>query len=443
MNILKNKYKFPRNKPSITYNLQGWLANGNQILLNKYINSNMKIIFEFGTWKGLSATYILKRCNKNCIVICIDMWKGDTSIGFKVKDDLHDQFIRNMWGYKDQVIPLKMDGRMAMKYLHKLKIKPDMIYLDMDHSYKEVKKDLQTLFKYYPNTLILGDDILYWDGVKQAVNEIQTEFTIYNIEINQNCYALIPKWYSIQYNLPKYNNTVLIDLKIDSVYIICELKGIPNNIIKMLLSKLSYPILLLNNTSIMHIKTSKLVENNLYYKNIIFDSDSFFGDKKIDSKLLSKKDLIGITNTKYIKTVLINLQDKTIKDIDYLYKSNILQTKNKILLFNIVDPLNSIGNRLYINNNVSNRILTDKLTIKFWLDYWNYCKNNKLVILINYNKLILQKKYNPTNLIDKKYIIKNSFEYNLWHNYKQNHLIVYIKSNQKLVDIIKQYFVIK
>lgn len=443
MNTLKKEYTFPKNKPKITYNLQGWLAKGNQILLNKYVDSNMQIIFEFGSWKGLSATYILKRCNPNCIVICIDMWKGDTSIGFNVKDDLYDQFIINMWEYKNQVIPLKMDGRKAMKYLHQLKIKPDMIYLDMDHSYKEVKKDLQTLFKYYPNTLILGDDILYWDGVKQAVDEIQKEYNIYNIEINQNCYSLIPKWYSIKHNLPKYNNTVLIDLKIDNVYIICELKGIPNNIIKMLLSKLSYPILLLSNTSILHIKTTKLTENNYYYKNIIFDSDHFFGDKKIDKKLISKKDLIGITNQKYIKTVIINLQDKTIKDIKYLYKSYILQTKNKTLLFNMIDPLNCIGNRLFINDNVSNKILTDKLTIKFWVDYWNYCKNNKSVILINYNKLILQKKYKTTHLIDKKYITKNSFEYKLWNNYKYNYLIDYILSNKKLVDIIKKYFVIK
>ena len=186
MNTLQTEYGYPYIKPGISYNLQGWLASGNQLLLNKYVDSNMKIIFEFGSWKGLSATYILKRCNPNCVVICIDMWKGDTSIGFDVQDDLYDQFIVNMWKYKKQVIPLKMDGRKAMKYLYNLKIVPDLIYLDMDHSYKEVKKDLQTLFKYYPKTLILGDDILYWDGVKQAVNEIQDEYSVYNIEIKQN-----------------------------------------------------------------------------------------------------------------------------------------------------------------------------------------------------------------------------------------------------------------
>ena len=443
MNILKKEFSFPKTKPKIEYNLQGWLAKGNQILLNKYVDRNMKIIFEFGSWKGLSATYILKRCNSKCIIICIDMWKGDTSIGFNVKDNLYEQFIINMWKYKNQVIPLKMDGRKAMKYLHNLKIKPDLIYLDMDHSYKEVKQDLQTIFKYFPNTLILGDDILYWDGVKQAVNEIEKESKIFNIEINQNCYALIPKWYSIKYNLPIYNNTVIIDLKIDNVFIICELKGIPNNnLIKMILSKQNYPVLLINNTSILQIKNTKLYENDYYYKNIIFNDDYFFGDKEIDNKLISKKDLLKITKTKYVKTVILNLQDKTIKDINYLYKSNLLKAKKKKILFNMIDPLNTIAYRLFINNNDSNKIITDKFTIKFWLDYWNYIINNKYVIFINYNKLILQKNYKTTTLINKKYINKNSFDYKLWNKYTNNNLIKYIKSNKKLINIIKNNFIL-
>ena len=108
----------------------------------------------------------------------------------------------------------------------------------------------------------------------------------------------------------------------------------------------------------------------------------------------------------------------------------------------MIDPLNTIAYRLFINNNDSNKIITDKFTIKFWLDYWNYIINNKYVIFINYNKLILQKNYKTTTLINKKYINKNSFDYKLWSKYTNNNLIKYIKSNKKLINIIINNFIL-
>ena len=78
-----------------------------------------------------------------------------------------------------------MDGRKAMKLISDLGIKPDLIYLDMDHSYESAKGDLVELMKYFPDTLILGDDILYWKGVAQAVKETMKEYKLTNLEINK------------------------------------------------------------------------------------------------------------------------------------------------------------------------------------------------------------------------------------------------------------------
>ena len=83
-----------------------------------------------------------------------------------------------MWKYRNRLIPVKMDGRKAMKYLNELGIKPDMIYLDMGHSYEEVIDDLKVLMKYFPDVLILGDDIFHWKGVAQAVKETVTKYKI-------------------------------------------------------------------------------------------------------------------------------------------------------------------------------------------------------------------------------------------------------------------------
>ena len=72
----------------------------------------------------------------------------------KQLETLYDTYIVNMWKWKERVVPVKMDGRKAMKLLSELGIKPDLIYLDMDHSYESAKGDLVMLMKYFPDTLI-------------------------------------------------------------------------------------------------------------------------------------------------------------------------------------------------------------------------------------------------------------------------------------------------
>ena len=85
-----------------------------------------------------------------------------------------------------------MDGREGIKYLHGLKIKVDLIYLDMGHSYREVYGDLVEIMKYYPDVIIVGDDYLFWSGVKKAVHEIRLEHRIPFLDVDKNCYALVP-----------------------------------------------------------------------------------------------------------------------------------------------------------------------------------------------------------------------------------------------------------
>ena len=163
MDKLQKDFYFPKNKPNANPNLHGWLGEGNQLLLKKYISNDIKLVFEFGSWLGLSANFILNNTNscKNCKIVCIDTWEGDWSIKQTTKykkhlQNLYDTFIVNMWKWKDRLIPVKMDGRKAMKYLHDLGLKPDLIYLDMDHSYESAKGDLKLLMKYFPDTLKIG-----------------------------------------------------------------------------------------------------------------------------------------------------------------------------------------------------------------------------------------------------------------------------------------------
>ena len=200
---LKTTHAFPKQKPSVAYDLHGWLGDGNQLLLKKYISNGTKLVFEFGSWLGLSANHILglKANMEDFKIVCVDTWEGDWSIKQTDKyndrlQKLYDTFLVNMWSHRKKVIPVKMDGREAMKMLYDMGLRPDLIYLDMDHSYESAKGDLQLLMHYFPDTIILGDDIFYWAGVARAVKEIVFEHKIANVEINKNCYALVPAWYS-------------------------------------------------------------------------------------------------------------------------------------------------------------------------------------------------------------------------------------------------------
>ena len=239
MDKLQKQFKFPNKKPNLPVNNKikmGWFTPNNQVLLKKYlINrcSKKSVIIEFGTWLGMSAKFICKHTTSDTKLLCVDWWKGDTSIGVRRdQDELYKRFIDNTWEFRNKIIPVRMDGKKAATYLSKLGIKPDLIYLDMGHSYEEVIADLKVIVPAFPNTIIIGDDYLYWPGVKKAVLEIRHKYNIPYLNVDKNCYALLYKkdlkymtynnyllgkninWYNneeIQYSsLPQYNKNIRI-----------------------------------------------------------------------------------------------------------------------------------------------------------------------------------------------------------------------------------------
>ena len=114
----------------------GWFTANNQILLQKYLDnvcSRKSLVIEFGTWLGVSANFICDNLTSDSTLICVDWWKGDTSIGNrKNEDELYNRYIDNVWNNRKKIIPVRMDGRKAAIYISKLGIKPDLIYYTLD-----------------------------------------------------------------------------------------------------------------------------------------------------------------------------------------------------------------------------------------------------------------------------------------------------------------------
>jgi len=221
---LRKKYHFPKEIPKKKEDNAGWFGYGNQRLIEKYLYCNDNLIIEFGSYLGKSARFLCEKSSPYATVICVDSWAdGGTSIqnGIKKKNNnnskvhknrlkhLYETFLVNMWEYKDKIIPIKMDGRKAAKMLSDMEVRPNFIYLDMDHTYDSVKGDLKALHDSFPNTLIVGDDIKYHKGVGKAVKEFIDEHKQYRLEIDENAFVLIP---NIQkYEPSEYNYNIIFN----------------------------------------------------------------------------------------------------------------------------------------------------------------------------------------------------------------------------------------
>jgi hypothetical protein len=391
MDFLQKNHSFPINEidKNIKINMHGWFTANNQMLLYKYLKLyKPNIVCELGTWLGLSSKFICDNTKKDTLVINIDMWKGDESIGYTTKHDnidLYKQYLVNMQEYKNKVFPIKMDGRKAIKYLYDNNVKLDLIYLDMGHTYENAIGDLETLLQYYPNVPILGDDYFYYDGVRKAVHEIRIKYKIPYLNVDGNCYALL-------YDKPEYNTGN-----------IPKIEGYKK---KELITTLK-PEYIKNNKSFMVIIMSKKIhvkKNNNIKTYYVYNDGKNILDTFKNGYLNSKKNLdldnaiIVFLNNNYDLDLIYNI-NKIPKNIismtlpqdcvDQMINFETLIVSNKIaeILFNINYNFdNDKNNYLFNQNIIFNKLivdyiyLSDKIKSNHKFNYVNYKKNKKLFI---------------------------------------------------------------
>ena len=133
---------------------------------------------EIGCWLGKSSAIMcveIINSKKNIKFDCIDIWDvgiwlDKTAEGMS-SDDLYNKFMKNMEPVKDTFTVIREDSTKAADLYADNSL--DFVFLDADHSYESVKRDITAwLPKVKSGGILAGDDYHSdFPGVVAAVNE--------------------------------------------------------------------------------------------------------------------------------------------------------------------------------------------------------------------------------------------------------------------------------
>lgn len=155
-------------------NIKGWMSISELEWLAKAARNKLAIV-EFGCYHGRSTRALADHMNG--LILAVDPWNGqyydnNGDLINIIEPAAYDGFKQNLKDHIDS-------GRVQMMKCHSwefpaLPFTVDMVFIDGDHRYEEVKKDIKIAKRLLrPGGLIAGHDYTHtdWPGVKQAVDE--------------------------------------------------------------------------------------------------------------------------------------------------------------------------------------------------------------------------------------------------------------------------------
>lgn len=151
----------------------GWMSEQELIWLATQALER-KLIVEFGCLHGRSTCALAD--NNKGIIWAVDPWAGDyyseEGVALPISTYVMPYFLNNLKEHIEtqHVIPVR-----KFSYQFSLDWPVDMVFIDGDHKYETVVKDIKKAYELLkPGGLICGHDYNHpmWPGVKQAVDEL-------------------------------------------------------------------------------------------------------------------------------------------------------------------------------------------------------------------------------------------------------------------------------
>lgn len=153
-----------------------------EVLRNIVYDKNVKTMVEVGTFLGGTAIKMAHIVDK---YYTVDIYNFKPMEKFYQLENLQKQFLRNTYPLSHKITPIKGNSSEVGELFKRLGLKFDLVYIDADHHYKVVKKDLQAWFSI--SKFLCGDD---YDeshpGVIKAVNEFAEDNYLNVINIDKN-----------------------------------------------------------------------------------------------------------------------------------------------------------------------------------------------------------------------------------------------------------------
>jgi predicted O-methyltransferase YrrM len=166
-------------------NIEGWFSEQDAQIYSFAVNrtNSYAHFVEIGSYKGRSAAYAaveIANSGKNIKFNCIDIWQPNL-----MYEDLNfEAFKHNMQPVEKYYTAIKMDSVMAsIKYFDN---SLDFVFIDADHSYESVKRDIQTWWPKVKHKGMIGGHDEMHEPVRRAVLEVLGEY-----ETLGNCWYII------------------------------------------------------------------------------------------------------------------------------------------------------------------------------------------------------------------------------------------------------------
>lgn len=163
-------------------NINGWFDF--QDIYSNMVNmaSDGYRFVEIGSWLGKSTSYMgveIANSNKKIKFDCVDKWEYTPILeDFKSYDNIikneninpYDKFLLNIQTVKNYINPIIGDSSEVSKLYDNNSL--NFVFIDADHSYEGVKKDITNWYPKIKNGgYIGGHDYYIWGGVNKAVEE--------------------------------------------------------------------------------------------------------------------------------------------------------------------------------------------------------------------------------------------------------------------------------
>jgi len=163
--------------------MQGWQSSQAPALAELVTRVKPKTIIEVGSWRGVSAIWMMQHAPPDAVIYCVDTWLG--SIEHMVGEvdppmprargypTVYDEFRDNILhaGIGNRLYPIPNTSIIGAEFLRRSGVYGDLIYIDASHDADSVWADLcayRALLT--PGGVLCGDDYGAYPGVTQAVD---------------------------------------------------------------------------------------------------------------------------------------------------------------------------------------------------------------------------------------------------------------------------------